>query len=89
MKLRIKKGFVTQKSGESITIFDTEKSVLHTFNPTATYIFEKLKEKMDPSDIASQIRKEFNLTEKKAKRETDDFIQVLISKRILEKRESK
>ena len=88
MKLRVRKGFITQRKGDSITIFDTEKSVLHTFNSTATFIFDRLKMKLDTKEIVSQMVEEFSVSQEKAEQEVNKFIEVLLSENIIAKKTS-
>ena len=84
-KIKIIKGFVTQRNGKTVTIFDAEKSMLYTFNPSATFIFERLKKGLDANKIASLMMKEFNIQEKKAIDDINDFIKTLLSKGLAKK----
>lgn len=81
-KLTIVKGNITQKSGESLTIFDAEKSILYTFNPTATYIFEKLKKNITIRKIIGGIVKEYGIPEKNAMQDVEQLIAYLLSKKL-------
>lgn len=71
--------------GNSITIFDAEKSLLYTFNNTATFIFDKLKRGIDSKKIITDLAKEFEITEKKAAKDFDEFINTLKSKKLIKK----
>ena len=79
-KIKILKGNITQRTKDSIVIFDAEKSLLQTFNATATFIFDRLKSGEEVKEIARELTKEFDITEKKAEQDIRDFIQILISK---------
>lgn len=80
MKLKIQKGFITQRSGDSLTIFDAEKSQLYTFNLTATFIFDQLKKGLDTEKIVVRLSQEFDINEKNAQKDMDEFIETLLSK---------
>ncbi len=82
-KIVLKKGFVTQKVGQKITIFDGEKSVLYTFNPVATFIFERIKKGMDGEKIIAQVTKKYEITEEKARKDFEEFIKSLKEKKII------
>lgn len=80
MQINIKKGFINQRTKNSIIIFDTEKSVLLTFNNTATFIFDRLKKGLDDKKIIDDLISEFEVTEEIAKKDINDFIKTLLSK---------
>lgn len=73
-KYKVNKGFITQKLGKRTVIFDGEKSVLYTFNETASYIFSKLKLKWDRKRILDSLVKNYNVKIDKAEK---DFYQLL------------
>ncbi|PIZ96237.1 MAG: hypothetical protein COX79_05575 [Candidatus Levybacteria bacterium CG_4_10_14_0_2_um_filter_36_16] len=85
MKIKIVKGFITQRMGDKITIFDAEKSVLLTFNNTATFIFDQLKKGVDTKKIITELANEFKITEEKAKKDADEFIKTLLLKGLAKK----
>lgn len=80
MKLKIQKGYVTQRIGDKITIFDAENSLLLTFNSTATFIFDRLKKGIETEKIITLLTKEFKVTESKAKKDIEEFTKTLITK---------
>lgn len=82
-KYLIQKGFVAQKMNNRIIIFDGEKSVLHSFNQTATFIFEKIKRGIDNKKLAELIAKKYSISEKKAEQDILEFIEELKSKKII------
>ena len=71
---KINKGFITQKIGDKITIFDGEESQLITFNETATYIFERIKRKIDDEKIIELLLKRYKIEEKRAREDFEDLI---------------
>lgn len=79
-KIKIIKNYITQRSGDSISIFDPEKSVLSTFNNTGTFIFERLKQEANTGNIVKELIKEFDVTEKTAEKDLNSFIEMLIKK---------
>lgn len=82
---KINKGFIVQKLGNKTTIFDGEKSMLYTFNETATYIFQKLKSGWDKKRIIESMLKKFKVKEEKLANDFDDLIRDLKSKKIISK----
>lgn len=85
MKLRIRKGLINQRAGNTLIIFDTDKSLLYTFNKTAKFIFESLRKGMTIDSIVKQLTKEFDVSATQAKKDIDRLISTLIKKRIVEK----
>ena len=82
-KYKINKGFITQKVGKKITIFDAETSTLFTFNETASFIFVKLNDGVSPDEIVRLLIKKFSLSEKKATKDVADFISQLLQEQII------
>ena len=82
-KIKINKGFIIQKMDNMITIFDGEKSVLYTFNKTATFIFEKIKSGLEPEKIIEDMRKKYAIKKDRAKKDLDELVNDLISKKII------
>lgn len=82
-KYKINKGFIVQKLGEKTVIFDGEKSVLYTFNETASFIFQKLKLGLEKEEIVKRIAKKFNVQEKRALKDFDELIKDLLNKKII------
>lgn len=82
-KFKINKGFIAQKLGNKLTIFDAEESTLFTFNETASYIFQKLKLGWDIDKIVEMLVLKFKIKEEKAQKDTLNFIKDLKSKKII------
>lgn len=85
MRLTVRKGFISQHTKNTLIIFDTEKSLLYTFNSTAKFIFQKLQKGIQLDQIPLLITKEFKITEKKARKDTEEFIKILEKKGIVDK----
>lgn len=83
MKYRLNKGFIAQKIGKKTTIFDGEKSVLYTFNETASYIFQKLKAGFDEKKIVDRLVKKYKKDKKEVEKDVKDYIADLLKKKIL------
>lgn len=88
MKITIQKGFITQRIGDKITIFDSENSLLLTLNPTATFIFDRLKKGLETKKIATDLASQFDVTEKDAEKDIDEFVKTLIAKGLAKKENS-
>lgn len=82
-KYKLNKGFITQKLGNKLTIFDSEESILYTFNETASYIFQKLKLGLDLNKIENILSSKYKIKKEKARRDIDEFLKELIAKGIV------
>ena len=84
-KYKINKGFIVQKLDDKTAIFDGEKSMLYTFNETATYIFQKLKSGWDKKKILETMQKRYKIKEEKLTKDFDELIRELKAKKIITK----
>ncbi len=82
-KYKLKKGFITQRFGDKITIFEGEKSLLYILNETASYIFSKLKSGWSNSKIIVSMVRKYKIGAETAKKDVGEFISDLKKKRIL------
>lgn len=82
-KYKIKKGFIVQKLGDKLTIFDGEKSMLYTFNQTAGLVFQLLKKGKTVQEIVDTFVKKYKITPKRAKIDVKDVLHDLISKKVV------
>ncbi len=83
MKYKINKGFIVQKIGNNLTVFDGEKSDLISFNGVGTVIFEKIKKGWDADRIVEEIMNKYSVDEKRAKKDTEEFIMQLKKNKII------
>lgn len=84
---KLNKGFIVQKNGEEFSIFDGEKSVLYTFNTTASFIFNKLKQGFEVSQITHLLKKKYKHVEENILiKDMDEFMKLLEEKKIIEKK---
>ncbi|OGH16123.1 MAG: hypothetical protein A3C30_02985 [Candidatus Levybacteria bacterium RIFCSPHIGHO2_02_FULL_40_18] len=81
--IKLKKGIVSQKVGQKTTIFDGEKSVLYTFNETASFIFDQLKKEAKLEKIVDLMAKKFNVKKETAKNDVEEFVKTLKAKKIV------
>ncbi|KKS46327.1 hypothetical protein A3J20_01695 [Candidatus Gottesmanbacteria bacterium RIFCSPLOWO2_02_FULL_42_29] len=82
-RIIINKELVSQTMGKKIIIFDGEKSLLFTLNGTGAVIFNKLQKGLNTQEIKSYLQKKYGLTKVQAKRDVDNFISVLLKKKII------
>lgn len=86
---KLNKGFIVQKNGEEFSIFDGEKSVLYTFNVTASFIFRKLKQGFDLPNIIQLLKKKYKGIKTDALlKDVSEFIKLLEEKKIIERKPS-
>ena len=83
-KYKLKKGFIIQKSGGKITIFDGEKSLLYTFNDSATFIFNHLKRGVTKKEIVGYLVTRYKIAKEQASVDSDELIADLRAKKIIE-----
>ncbi len=83
MKYKINKGFISQKMGDTITIFSGEDSLLFTLNETASYIFKSIKSGNSDDRIIAGLVKKFGAPEKTAKTDLENFIKLMLKKKII------
>lgn len=81
--MKIQKGFITQKAKNKLIIFDTEKSTLYSFNPTARFIFELIKKGLTTDEVADKMTKKFNVSLDQAKKDINEFVVELKAKEII------
>jgi hypothetical protein len=84
-KFKINKELIFQYLNKKITIFDGEKSILYTFNETATYILNQLKKGSTQSDIITLLIKKYKISQIRAQKDTQDIIKDFLKKKIVVK----
>lgn len=73
-ELKLNKGFITQKLDNKTVIFDGEKSLLYTFNESASFIFKKIKSGLNERQLATALIKRYKITEKRAKEDIEAIL---------------
>ena len=82
-KIKLKKGLISQKIGNTINIFDGEKSTIYSFNQTATFIVERIKQGLSKENIISLVSKKYSVQKNLAEKDFNEFISELKSKKII------
>ena len=82
-RYKVSKGFIVQKLDGKTTIFDGEKSMLYTFNETATFVFQKLKLGKSIEDINAIFIKKYGISKEKAEKDIKELLKDLLSKKII------
>lgn len=85
MKLIVQKGYISQRNGNKVTIFDSENSQLLSFNTTATFIFDQLKKGLDSNQVALELARKYEITEVNAKKDVSEFTELLLAKGLAKK----
>jgi hypothetical protein len=87
---KVNKGFIFQKMGNSIAIFDPELSTMHTISGIGPFIFQKIKKGISRSNICTILEKKYQKNKKTVEEDVNRFIQELVKLKIIEVvRESK
>lgn len=81
--MKVKKGFITQKLDKKTVLFDGEKSILYTFNETASYLFSLLKRGKNKKELIAALLKKYEVTEKKARKDVEELLNDLRKKKIV------
>ncbi len=77
------KGFIVQKTGIETTIFDSDDSILYTFNNVGADILEQIKRGNELEKIVIKIVKKYQIEKEKAKKDVTDFMQELLRLKII------
>ena len=83
MKYKVNKGFITQKLDNKTVIFDSDNSVLYSFNETASYMFSKIKIGWEKEKIIEQIIKQYLVKKERAEKDFIQLVSDLKKKKIL------
>jgi len=83
MKYRLNKKFIVQTADQKIILFDSEESVLHTLNETASYILNGIKRSWDKERLLENLEEKFDINGKTASKDLNDCIGDLIKKKII------
>jgi len=82
-RYKVNKGFILQEIEKEIVIFDSESSVLFSFNETASFIFKRLKKGQEPEKIARSLAKTYEVSEVVALKDVKNLIGKLVKKDII------
>ncbi len=82
--MQVKKNLAFQIISGEAFIVDSEKSMLHNLNETGTLIWKNLLKGKEKKEIISNMLKNFNVSEKEAKKDYLNFLKELKSKNLLE-----
>jgi DNA-directed RNA polymerase delta subunit len=80
---KVIKGLITQKLDDKTVIFDGEKSIIYTLNETASFIFKKIKSKMNKKEIINAMVKKYKVSDKRATKDLSDLIKSLTREKII------
>jgi len=82
-KYKINKGYISQDIENKTVIFDSEHSILFTFNETAAFIFKRLSQGHETDKIVKALAKSYDVTENVARKDVDRLIATLLKKKII------
>lgn len=83
-KYRVLKEYILQKEKNKIKLFDSEQSILYTFNESASFIFERLVKSIPTASIVDQFAEKYHLTREVAEGDVNDFLISLKKSEIIE-----
>ncbi len=82
-KYKINSELIFEIIGGQMTVYDPEKSYLHTFDEVATKIVEMLKKKKTEDDIVDNLTKLYDVEKKQVKDDLKTLLKELLRKKIL------
>jgi len=85
-KYQLNKGYILQKLGLKIIIFDNQKSKFYAFNETAAIIIEKLLKGVSIEKLKGLLIKNYGISEERANKDLTETITTLVDKNILKKK---
>lgn len=85
MNCTVRKGFITQQIGDNLVIFEGEESMLFTLNPTAAYIFRRIKIGENIARIAKSLSTEFKIPEREAVDDVKACVREFLNDGIIER----
>lgn len=80
---QINKGLILKKLGKKITFFDGEKSILFTFNETASVIFSMLQNNWNINKTAKYLTNKYKINLYDANKEIKSLLDYLTTKKII------
>lgn len=83
MKYKINKGFIMQKLDNKIIIFNDKKSILYTFNETASYMFDKIKKGWPEDKIIKKTLSAYQVKEKQISKDFNNLLKMLKRAKII------
>lgn len=82
-KIKIKTGFIVEKTQQGISIFDPDNSFLFSLNETGTYIFGLIKKNYTVEKIATLVSNEYEIDYNTSVEHVVSFINTLKKYNIL------
>jgi hypothetical protein len=81
--MKLKKGVILQKLGDTFVAYDNEESVMHEVNEVGFSILSGIEKGGKKEQIVINIVESFKVGKKEAKKDLEDFLQVLKKKNLL------
>lgn len=81
--MRVKKGLVIQKMGDTYVAYDNETSTLHEFNEIGFLILSGLEKRKDRKKIVQEIINQFKISSEEAQKDLDQFLKLLRKKDLI------
>lgn len=81
--MKFKKGVLIQKLGEQFVAYDNETSTLHELNEVGYFILEHLEKGEDRKKIIRALKKNYDVSRKKAEEDVDNFLKELEKKDLI------
>lgn len=81
--MKIKRGVVIQKLGETYVAYDNTTSTLHEFNEEGFLIITEIQKRKNKSQIVKRLTETYPIDKKSAKRDIESFLKVLKRKKLI------
>lgn len=81
--MKIKKGVLVQKMGDAFVAYDNDKSALHELNEVGFLILSGIEARKSKNRIVREIIDSYRVSDEKAKRDFEEFLEVLKKKDLI------
>ena len=81
--MKLKKGIILQKLGDTFVTYDNEESVMHEVNEVGFTILSGIENGKKKAQIVKSIVESFKVSKKEAEKDLEDFVKVLKKKKLL------
>ena len=80
--MKLKKGIILQKLGDTFVAYDNENSIMHELNEEGYLILSGIENGKKKAQIVKSIVESFKVSKSEAKKDLEDFLKVLKKKNL-------
>ncbi len=83
MKYQINKDLLIEEVDKETMIYDSDRSIFYSFNDSARFIIKDIKSGKAIEEIVTRLTKKYGIEKTKAKNDLDEFLRLLLNKKII------